>query len=138
MLLATAGCGGSDSESLTADAYRDRANAICKGLNDANEKAFKDIDTDDQSAVIRATEDIGRRTAKALEDLDELEGPAESEAAIDRILATGKALGEVNTRRTTALASGDKDVVDQTQAEVSRLTEQAATAARGAGLDDCA
>ena len=138
MLLATAGCGGSDSESLTADAYRDRANAICKGLNDANEKAFKDIDTDDQPALIRATEDIGKRTAKALEDLDALEGPAESEAAIDRILATGKALGEVNTRRTTALASGDKDVVDQTLAEVSRLTEQAATAARGPGLDDCA
>ncbi|MDA0179314.1 lipoprotein [Solirubrobacter phytolaccae] len=127
-VLVVAGCGG-ESETLSADAFRERANAICKQLDEENQKAFKGIDTDDQEAMIRATEDLGARTQKALEDLGELEGPEASEAAVDRILSRAKALSEVNAK----LASGDAEAAE----EATRLTTEAQTAAKDAGLKDC-
>ena len=71
MVFSVAGCGG-DSEPLSADAFRQRANAICKNLNAETEKAFAKIDTKDQDAMVRATQDLGERTDKALEQLGEL------------------------------------------------------------------
>lgn len=122
------GCGG--SEPLSADAFRQQANAICKNLNAETEKAFAKIDTEDQDAMIEATEDLGRRTDQALEELGDLEGPEASEAAIDKLLATAKRLGEVNAKR----ASGDASA----EADAKRLTAEAQTAAKDAGLDECA
>jgi len=126
--ILAAGCGG--SEALSADAYRQRANTICKNLNAETEKAFAKIDTKDQDAMIKATEDLGRRTDKALQDLGDLEGPEASEAAVDKLLATAKRLGEVNAKR----ASGDASA----EADAKRLAAEAQTAATDAGLDDCA
>ena len=126
--ILAAGCGGTDE--LSADAYRQQANTICKNLNAETEKAFAKIDTKDQDAMIKATEDLGRRTDKALQDLGDLEGPEASEAAVDKLLATAKRLGEVNAKR----ASGDASA----EADAKRLAAEAQTAATDAGLDDCA
>ncbi len=134
--LLIAGC-GSDAEPLSADAYRERANAVCKDLNAETEKAFAKIDTEDQEAMIRATEDLGRRTDKALEKLGELEGPEASEAAVDKLLSRAKKLGEVNAKRASALASGDTKAAEKAEADAKRLTAEAQTAAKDAGLDDC-
>jgi len=137
MVFSAAGCGGGDSEPLSADAFRQRANGICKNLNAETEKAFAKIDTKDQDAMVRATQDLGLRTDKALEQLGELEGPEASEAAIDTLLSRAKALGEVNAKRASALSSGDADAAEKAEADAKRLTAEAQTAAQDAGLDDC-
>src|SRR5690349_409398 len=109
LLGAVAGCGGEDAQPLSATAFRDRANAICRDLQATNEKAFKGLDTSDREVVIKATNEVGKRTQDALAKLDDLEGPAASEAAIDRILEAGRSLGEATARQSEALASGKSD-----------------------------
>ena len=137
MLLSAAGCGDSGSEPLSATAYRERANAICRELKQANEKAFAGLDTDDESALMRATEEVGRRTTKALDDLGELEGPAASEAGVDRLLARAEELREANTRQSKAISTGTTDAAERAEADAKRLSADVQTAARDAGLDAC-
>jgi hypothetical protein len=103
----------------------------------ANEKAFAGVDVDARSAVIRTTEEVGRRTAEALDDLGELKGPAASEAGVDRLLARAQELRRVNTRRADAVSSGATDAAERAEADARRLTAEVKTAARDAGLNAC-
>jgi hypothetical protein len=136
-MLAVSGCGGESAEQLSATAYRDRANAICRALSRANEQALKDVDTGDRTALVKATQEVGRRTTKALADLDALEGPEASQAGVDRFLARAQEVREANGRRAEALASGDADEAATAEGEAKRLTDELQSAALDAGLHDC-
>jgi hypothetical protein len=136
-LLAMSGCGDDNAGQLSATAYRDRANAICRALTQANEQALKGIDTGDRSALVKATQEVGRRTTQALDDLDALEGPDASQAGVDRFLARAQEVREANGRRAEALASGDTDKAATAEGDAKRLTDELQSAARDAGLDDC-
>jgi len=138
MLLSGVGCGGNGGEPLPATEYRDRANAICRDLSRTNTRAFERVDVEDRSAVARATEEIGRRTEQALDDLGVLEGPEASEAGVDRFLARAQELRAANMRRADAVSSGDADAAERAEQDATRLTAEVENAARDAGLDACA
>lgn len=140
VLVGLAGCGDSDDDGppLSASAYRDRANALCREATEANEAAFKGIDQDDASAVAKATAEIGRRTEKSLDELDDLEGPDAAEASMDRFLDITERYTEAAQRQSDALAKGDRAAAQRAADELDGLTDDAQQSARDAGLDACA
>lgn len=138
LLGALAGCGGEDEgEQLSATAFRDRANAICRELKAANERTLADADRDDREAMLRATEQVGERTDDALEDLAALAGPDASEALRDRFLARAEEAREAVLARGDAARSGDEAAADRAEAQAARADEALLQAGRDAGWDAC-
>lgn len=137
--LAT-GCGGDDDDgpSLSASAFRAKADAICRDVSTANETALKGIDRDDTSAIAKAAQIVARRTEAALDALDDLEGPDSEEAAIDRFLDRAEQFGDAAKRQSDALARNDAAAAKAAQDDADRLNAEAQQAARDAGLDACA
>lgn len=125
-----AGCGGSggdgdDTPTLSATAYVAQANRVCADAKARQAKAFQGVDTKDRDALIAASRKAGEQTKAALKQLDALHGPDAEEALVDRFLARAKEIDAAANRR----ASSD---------EIARRSRTAQSAARAAGLGECA
>lgn len=127
--LVVAGCGGGasddDGPELSATAYMAKANQVCADAKARQAKVFQGIDTKDRDALIAASRKAGEQTTVALKRLDALDGPDAEEALVERFLARAKDIEAAARRR----ASSD---------ELARRNRAAESAARAAGLTECA
>jgi len=123
LAIAAAGCGGGDSggDRLTATEFADQANAICKDFNGK-------IDDLGTPATVAELGDYADKAIPifedGLDDLHALEPPETIEESVDAWLATGDAALERVRKVRDAAKDGD-------EAEVGRLTREAAAAERG-------
>ena len=131
------GCGGEEQAELSATAFRERANAICRENEEAGEQALRGVDRDDPQAMLRATEEAGRSAEKAKRELGDLDGLEASEALVDRFLARADELAETYRSRVEAAQSGDDAAADRAEQRIDQLQEETREAGTAAGLDAC-
>lgn len=131
-----AGCGGSDDGGgggkLSAQEFKDKANAACKKANDRLEKLKKPTDMASAATFARDAEPIARDLA---DDLDALQPPDSEKAKVDKMRSALRSGVKKIAKLRKAAEANDIAQIRQVSSELSAsdVDKQAAQL----GLGEC-
>jgi hypothetical protein len=130
-VVVLAACGGSGGGRLSADEYREQADAICAKAND-------DLRNVEQPQSVDALDDFVDEAKPIVEDavgeLDDLDPPEDLEDAHDRWIGQNKRLLEALDE----LKNSEQGDIEDKANEFGELNQEANRTARAdLGLDEC-
>jgi hypothetical protein len=131
-----AGCGGGGSDSLSADEFRERADAICADSDERLATLTEPTTGDEVLPFLRAGLPIADEEA---ERISRLEPPEELRDALDEAQALNQERQDVIEQAADRIEGGEdaEAVIDEVTPEIERLREEARAKARELGLTVC-
>jgi hypothetical protein len=130
-----AGCGG-DGDELTEEEFLTQGDEICK----EGRQQFAELQKDPpQSAAESAelTRQLIEITEAEIDDLRDLNAPAESQEALDRYLEAREAGLEILERGLQAAEDEDATAYAEAQAQIARSQVDRARLAERVGFEEC-
>jgi hypothetical protein len=131
-----AGCGGGDGEELTEEEFLTQGDEICK----EGRAQFAELQRDPpQSAAESAelTRQLIEITEAEIDDLRDLNAPAESQEALDDYLAAREAGLEILEKGLQAAEDEDATAYAEAQAQIARSQVDRARLAERVGFSEC-
>lgn len=136
-----AACGGDDSGELSKDEFIAQADEICADFSASADERDADfetaIDEGDFASAADQFEGIAAEIEKAIDQIDELEPPAEDRATIDEWLQLGRDQVAVAGDVADAIREEDVEAISAGVAEGERIETEADAIADEYGMSDC-
>jgi hypothetical protein len=135
LAITLAGCGSGANDTLSKSELIDRADAVCKDVNDRTNALPAPANIKSAAGLLRKTLDILESGLKRLRDL---KPPGNSQRSYEAWVAKNVALAKQAKRAQVAAAHKDERGLQRAIADASRIHNQAGRLAAKLGFKVCA